>query len=188
MKYFKKVIGKRCYLSPINTGDAVRYCEWLNDFSISKNLLVNTQILQEESERSALNSMIERREHVFGIILNEGDKLIGNTGLHKVNHIDKICETGIFIGDREYLSKGYGTEAMMLTLDFAFSILNMRNVMLEVFAYNKRAIRSYEKCGFKEIGRRREAKEICGKRHDVVYMDILREEFKSPYFENAFEE
>jgi RimJ/RimL family protein N-acetyltransferase len=186
MKYFKKVIGERCYLSPINLSDAAQYCEWLNDFEISKNLMVNTQMLQEDNERNILSGIIDRKDYVFAIVLKGEDKLIGNTGIHKINHIDRKCDVGIFIGDKDHLSKGYGTEAMNLTLDFAFNILNMHNVMLEVFAYNKRAIHSYEKCGFKVIGSRRESKEICGKRHDIVFMDILREEFKSPYFEKEF--
>jgi RimJ/RimL family protein N-acetyltransferase len=148
--------------------------------------MVNTQMLQEDNERNILSGIIDRKDYVFAIVLKGEDKLIGNTGIHKINHIDRKCDVGIFIGDKDHLSKGYGTEAMNLTLDFAFNILNMHNVMLEVFAYNKRAIHSYEKCGFKVIGSRRESKEICGKRHDIVFMDILREEFKSPYFEKEF--
>ncbi len=45
--------------------------------------------------------------------------------------------------------------------------------MLKVYSYNVRAIRSYEKVGFKRIGARRQALRIEGKRHDIVYMDIL---------------
>ena len=187
MKYFRKVIGEKCYLSPINLSDAAQYCEWLNDFEISKNLLVNTQMLQEENERNILSGIIDRKDYVFAIILKENDRMIGNTGIHKINHIDRKCDVGIFIGDKNRLNKGYGTEAMILTLDFAFNILNMNNVMLEVFSFNKRAIRSYEKCGFKIIGSRRQSKEICGKMHDIVFMDILKNEFKSPFFVKEFE-
>lgn len=183
MKYFKKVVGDRCYLSPINSRDAVKYAEWLNDFNISNNLMVSTFMISEDSEKKILEGMIERKEYVFGIVLKDSDTLIGNTGLHKINLIDRVCEAGIFIGDKEYLNRGFGTEAMNLTLDFAFNILNMRSVMLQVFDYNKRAIRSYEKCGFKIIGRRRNAKEICGKIYDIIFMDILKEEYKSIYFE-----
>jgi RimJ/RimL family protein N-acetyltransferase len=186
MKYFKKVIGERCYLSPINTNDALKFCEWFNDFDITKTVSMNTMMLQEESEKRLLQWIVGRNSFLFAIVLKETDEIIGNSEISVSKNTDSLGEVGITIGDKNYLSKGYGTEAMNLTLDFAFNILNMHNVMLEVFAYNKRAIHSYEKCGFKVIGSRRESKEICGKRHDIVFMDILREEFKSPYFEKEF--
>ena len=34
--YFKKMIGKKCYLSPINVNDAEKYVEWLNDLEVIK--------------------------------------------------------------------------------------------------------------------------------------------------------
>lgn len=47
---------------------------------------------------------------------------------------------------------------MELLLDYGFNALNLQNIMLEVFDYNKRAIKAYEKVGFKVIGKRRQAK------------------------------
>ncbi|MGB4722593.1 MAG: GNAT family protein, partial [Defluviitoga tunisiensis] len=79
--------------------------------------------------------------------------------------------------DKEYLSKGYGTEAMELLLDYGFNALNLQNIMLEVFDYNKRAIKAYEKVGFKVIGKRRQAKFFNNKRYDIIFMDILKDEF-----------
>ena len=60
--------------------------------------------------------------------------------------------------------------------------------MLGVFAYNKRGVACYEKVGFKTIGRRREGRIVGGKKHDVVLMDILAEEFESPYVNKLIEE
>jgi RimJ/RimL family protein N-acetyltransferase len=53
--------------------------------------------------------------------------------------------------------------------------------MLGTFSFNERAIGCYKKVGFKEIGRRREARIIGGKKFDVVLMDILAKEFESVY-------
>jgi RimJ/RimL family protein N-acetyltransferase len=62
-------------------------------------------------------------------------------------------------------------------LRFAFSEINLRRVTLTVFEYNRRAIRSYEKAGFQHEGRLRGALNKEGKRWDMLYMGIRREEW-----------
>ena len=84
---------------------------------------------------------------------------------------------GVGIGEHDCWGKGYGTEATRLILDYAFTVLGLHNVMLRVFSYNERAIRSYRKVGFKEMGRRRQAQRIGGQTYDVVYMDCLATDF-----------
>ncbi len=73
-----------------------------------------------------------------------------------------------------------GQEAIRLLLDYAFNLLNLNSVMLGTFAFNERTIACYRKVGFREIGRRRQARIIAGKAYDAVLMDILAEEFSSP--------
>jgi RimJ/RimL family protein N-acetyltransferase len=177
MKYFKKLIGKKCYLSPINIDDAEKYTEWLNDLEVSKYLAFSRRQLTVDREREVLDEWSKKEAQVFGIIDKQTDKLIGNCGLFNTDHTNRRAEFGIFIGDKSYWGKGYGTEASILILDYGFNILNLHNIMLEVFSFNTRAIRSYEHIGFKIIGRRRESKIICGKKYDIIYMDILADEF-----------
>ena len=73
--------------------------------------------------------------------------------------------------------KGYGTEATRTILSFAFNELNLHRVELEVYDFNARAIRTYEKAGFRHEGTRRKALFRDGSYHDVHVMGILREEF-----------
>lgn len=188
MKYFKKMIGKKVYLSPISVEDAEQYCQWLNDFDIAKNLMIFNQQLSLEREKALLQNMLNSEAQIFGIITQGGDKLIGNCSIFRINERNRKAEVGIFIGDKNYLNKGYGTEALSLLLDYAFNILNLNNIMLEVFGFNKRAIRSYEKAGFKIIGYRREAIILGGEKHDEIYMDILAAEFISPFIKPRLNE
>jgi RimJ/RimL family protein N-acetyltransferase len=104
-----------------------------------------------------------------------------------INHINGTAMFGIVIGEKEYWSKGFGTEATKLILDYGFNILNLHNIMLGVFDFNKRAIASYKKIGFKEIGKRRGDRLIAGKRYDTIFMDILAEEFESPFIKKVME-
>jgi len=81
------------------------------------------------------------------------------------------------IGDKKYHSSGYGSDAIMLILDYGFNYLNLNNIMLRAIAFNKRAIRAYEKCGFKTFGVWKNSYYFEGKYHDEVYMNILKEDF-----------
>jgi RimJ/RimL family protein N-acetyltransferase len=65
-------------------------------------------------------------------------------------------------------------------LDYAFSVLGLHNVMLSMAGYNERALRTYRRVGFREIGRRREICSIGNKFYDAVFMDCLSTEFHSP--------
>lgn len=174
MKYFKKIEGERIYLSPMNEEDYEKYTAWINDLEISLNLGNAHQIYTLTKEKEILK---EISENSFAIIEKKNDKLIGNCGLIDIEHVTRKAELGIFIGEKEYWDKGFGTEAIKLLLDYGFNLLNLHNIMLEVFSFNKRAIKVYKKIGFKEIGRRREAREIAGKKYDEVFMDILSHEF-----------
>lgn len=105
------------------------------------------------------------------------DRLIGEMVLDIVNWTGRDAFVGLSIGERENWGRGYGTEMMKLLLQFAFMEVNLRRVTLTVFEYNPRAIRSYEKCGFRHEGRIRQFLNKEGRRWDMLFMGILREEW-----------
>jgi len=177
MKYFKKIVGERIYLSPVNPEDNEKYVEWLNDLKLSLNLTMAPKIISLEKEKEILENM-SKEGYNFAIVEKNEDKLIGNCGLMDVEFVHGTAELGIFIGEKDYWNKGYGTEVINLLLDYAFNILNLNNIMLKVHSFNKRAVKCYKKCGFKEIGRRRNAFIVGEDKYDDIFMDILAEEFE----------
>lgn len=185
MTYYKKIIGERLYLSPMRLEDAAQYVKWLNNIEVAKGLTNIHRSLNVEAEREWLTSALKSCDTVFAIVTLDGDRIIGNTGLHYVDTINRAAEFGIFIGEKDDRGKGYGTEAARLMLDHGFNLLNLHNIFLKVYGYNLNAIRSYEKVGFKKAGVRREAKLIGGKYYDEIYMDILDSEFESPYIKKS---
>jgi RimJ/RimL family protein N-acetyltransferase len=173
--YFKKLVGKKCYLSPIDVNDAGKFTEWLNDLELTINLTLYNSIINVENEKVFLENL--SKEHNYSIIDLETNELIGNCGFLEVDNLNQIGEAGIFIGNKSFWGKGYGTEALTLLLDYGFKALNLHNIQLKVYDYNKRGIRSYEKIGFKLIGIRRNALYRNRERHNIIFMDILANEF-----------
>ncbi len=176
MRYFKKIEGKQIYLSPMNIDDVEIYTKWINDLNITDNLGNSSKVISLHKEKGILEKL-SNQDYSFAIILKDEDKLIGNISLFDVNHIHRNATCGLFIGDTENQNKGYGTEALKLLLSYGFNTLNLNNVMLKVFEFNKQAIACYEKVGFKLIGRHRKCYFVKGKYYDELFMDILAKEF-----------
>jgi RimJ/RimL family protein N-acetyltransferase len=166
--------GKKCYLSPMNPDDAEKFVEWFNDLELIINLQSYNSVINVEGERRFLDN--PSNDHNYSIVDIEKDELIGNCGFMELDNLNQTAEIGIFIA-KDHWSKGYGTEALALLLDYGFKALNLHNVLLRVYSFNKRAIKCYEKAGFKIIGRRREALHRNMEKHDIIYMDILSDEF-----------
>jgi RimJ/RimL family protein N-acetyltransferase len=116
-------------------------------------------------------------DHVFTIRTLDDDRIIGAIGLDGIRWMHRDCFVGIGLGDREYWGKGYGTDAMKIILRYAFTELNLQRVTLDVFEYNQRGVRSYEKAGFVFEGRQRGMILRDGRRWDVIFMGILREDW-----------
>lgn len=179
MTYHRKLSGEKCYLSPLTPDDAATYTAWMNDLAVTLPLGDEAYLPYSETKmQSEIDEAIRRQDHVFSIVTCDSDRLIGRCLLFSINPVDRSAMLGILIGDKDYWNQGCGTEACRLLLDYAFNLLNLHSVMLGVFAFNQRAVRAYEKVGFRHIGRRREARIIAGKAHDVILMDILEDEFR----------
>jgi RimJ/RimL family protein N-acetyltransferase len=117
----------------------------------------------------------------FAVRALEDDRLLGDITLSIVNWSNREAFAGIGIGAREFWGKGYGTDAMQLLLRYGFIELNLRRISLTVFEFNQRAQRSYEKAGFCLEGRQRQYIQREGRRWDILYMGILREEWMENY-------
>ena len=176
MPYFRKVVGEKCYLSPIDADDAPTYAAWLNDTEVAAGITFTRRVVNEEQERDALAELAAKPYH-FAIVAVDGDELIGNCGIEIISAIDRTGELGILIGDKRFWNRGYGTEAVRLLLGFGFLTLNLNNIRLTVHSFNERAIRCYEKCGFKRCGIWPDSWYHDGELHGTVMMYLLRADF-----------
>jgi RimJ/RimL family protein N-acetyltransferase len=80
---------------------------------------------------------------------------IGNVMYYNIDTIRREAEIGITIGDRDYWSKGYGTDAVRTLLRHIFRVTGFRRVYLKTLDWNTRAQKAFEKAGFRVCGRSR---------------------------------
>ena len=131
--------------------------------------------IKKWSEKQAEDGFRPER-YSFSVRTLAEDKYIGFLGVW-VSLIHREAWVGIGIGERDFWSKGYGTDMMKLCQQYVFMELGMERLSLGLFEYNPRALRSYEKCGFRMEGRTRQDVRREGRHHDSLWMGILREEW-----------
>jgi RimJ/RimL family protein N-acetyltransferase len=84
------------------------------------------------------------------------------------------------VGEKEYHSKGYGSEALYLLCRYGFDKLNLHSILLRHLSINTRGDKAYRKIGFREFGCYRESVVRDRGRYDMVYMDLLEPELRNP--------
>ena len=110
---------------------------------------------------------------------NATGEFLGFVHLEDIKRPHSRAEFGISIHSPDNQSKGYGTDATRVILWVAFNILGLHSIYLDTMEDNKRAIRTYEKVGFKQVGLLRETEFIDGAYKGLLVMDILRREFEA---------
>ena len=112
--------------------------------------------------------------HHFGIETEDG-QLIGNCMYYDLDNLNLEAELGIVIGNKDYWDNSYGYDAVVTLLDYMFNERNLKRVYLHTLEWNKRAQRSFGKCGFKPV------RDVRRMGRDFILMEVLRED----WYENA---
>jgi diamine N-acetyltransferase len=180
------IYGEHIRLRRNERSDIPKFVEWLNDPEVRRYLLMNLPISQANEEQWFENMLkLPVNEQPFGIEVrdmvpkggNEHWRLIGNCSFMNINWTVRSAEVGLFIGEKSYWNKGYGTEVMHLLLRLGFETLNLNRVYLRVDEANKGGIRAYEKAGFVHEGRFRQGAFQNGEYRDVLLMSVLHSEW-----------
>jgi RimJ/RimL family protein N-acetyltransferase len=176
------ITGHLTALGPFDERLAEALHRWYNDFAVTvlDGGVPHPQTMEVSRGEVARFSTDDKTRYAFAIYERTTMRLIGFVDLRNINYRQRTAESGIMIGEQDCWGKGYGTETLYLVLDYAFSVLGLHNIMLSMAGYNERALRTYRRVGFREIGRRREICSIGNTFTDAVFMDCLSTEFHSP--------
>ena len=173
--------GERVWLRPLERRDLPAYVAGINDtevggwagYSLPISVEMSAHWLDEVQER-----MGKGTGYFFAVCELGDDRFIGTTWLKEVNMHHANAELAIYM-DRDHIGAGWGTDAQRVILEFGFNTLRLERIYLTVDSENARAIRSYEKVGFKHEGVMRRSWQFKGRLADSVLMAILREEWQA---------
>lgn len=171
--------GRRVLLRSPERSDIPTFVRWFNDAETISYLSMRAPMSQAAEERWFERMLADdgKGEYHFVMCRLEDGRPIGTIGLFDINHVNGTAGVGIAIGEKDLWGKGLGSDALLALLDFGFGELRLNRIWLEVYAYNPRGRRSYEKCGFVLEGTLRSAIYRRGRFHDVDLMSILHDEW-----------
>jgi RimJ/RimL family protein N-acetyltransferase len=173
------LIGSTIYLRPLDLADVPLLLAWMNDPEVTRQLRAYRPIMRLAEEEFLRKLSTSESDIALGIMVREPEQFIGVTGLHRLDVRNRHAEFGITIGDKSAWGKGFGTEATSLMVQYAFDRLNLNRVSLNVYEFNERAIRVYQKIGFRAEGRLRQDTYRDGRYWDTLVMGVLRDEWRA---------
>jgi diamine N-acetyltransferase len=146
--------GERVALGPLRVDLADTYRRWVHDLDVRHGILtpgIYSLEVEEDWVRETIAKCVGPAPEAahFTVYDRSDGAPVGTSGL-AIDWRMSRATFGINIGGRR--GQGLGTEATRLTLDWAFHVLCLHNVMLQVLLSNPRAIRAYEKAGFEKVG------------------------------------
>ncbi|CAH0121751.1 GNAT family N-acetyltransferase [Paenibacillus sp. CECT 9249] len=159
--------------------DAELYHSWRNDMEVMQTTSPLLDMHTLETTRDFVNHVILGSDSAksYMIVDKASGAPIGVTSLTHIDYKNRNAECILDIGAKRHWGKGYGTEALRLLLDYAFLEMNLHRVSLCVFSFNERAVKLYEKIGFKQEGITRQSLFRNGGWHDLIHMGILQTEY-----------
>jgi diamine N-acetyltransferase len=171
--------GEGVALGPVTPALRSLVVRWRSDFEVTRTLASRWRLTSRRAVETWFEAL-ERNDHAFNVYEVATQRLIGVALLLDVDPLMRTAELALVIGERDCWGKGYGTEATRLLLDYAFAWVHLHSVTLRVFGHNARGLRAYRRAGFRVVGRWREAFRLGDRVEDVVFLDCLATEFRSP--------
>ena len=174
------VVGEKVALGPLRGDLAADYARWMNELEVRRGL-DQMGIATPQSQEKWVEENLERGakgqpEVVEFTVYDRTDSApVGTAGLLGIVHAHGNAEFAIYLGERR--GQGLGTEATRLVLDYAFNVLQLRNVLLETLDWNAAGLAAYQRAGFRRIGVRRSARISHGRPTDIVLMDAVPQDF-----------
>ena len=157
--------------------DCEIFTKWEQQDYIKEFLTINKERTYEEVVREFILREQKPSDEQYTIIL-KNKQPAGRIYLSKISkEFDSMDITRIYIGEKEYLGKGYGRECMELLLNYCFNVLKMERVTLDHYTGNA-AGALYLKLGFKYEGIMRNSAKKDNKYFDLHLMSMLREEYE----------
>lgn len=178
--------GSRVGLALMDQADVASFARWYQDLEFTALLgspgeAQTIELRQKIFDRSSSPTPDSVE---FSILHLDDRRLVGFGGLFDVTRA-ATATLFVGIGERQFRNLGLGSEAIRLICEYGFFFRNLHAIKVEVNGFNQRALRLYERIGFKPAGRLRGTVMLNGSRYDQVLMDLTRDELE-PQFLASF--
>ena len=171
------LIGEKIFLRPVEPEDT-KFLSWGENDPIVREALFLALPVSLTNEQEKIEQFIKSQDAIVLIIVEkESNKPVGQTAFFRIDYISRAAIFYLAILDPAYWSKGLGTEATQLMVDYAFKTLNLNRIQLHVCAENMPAIKIYKRVGFIKEGVLRQAMFRNGNYVDFWVMGILRNDW-----------
>ncbi len=173
------LMGERIYLRPLEREDLPTLRAWCND--PETRALIGEVSPMNRSGADAFFERVQKDEARVWLVVveKESQRVIGEAGLLRIFHPWRTADLTMILGDKSARGKGYGSEATLLLMDYAFGALALHRLAIGVVGFNERALRFYEKMGFKREGVQRDGYFYHHQFCDFVMMSILEDEYRA---------
>ncbi len=166
------VKGKNVDIRSANIFDYKHFAKWFRNTDImgyAFGLIAEDDYIMRVSN-DYYREVTETPQNILTIMSKTG-KHLGLIRFSLRDYEKKYAIIGILLGEQRFIGKGFGTEAMMLTLEYFFTEKHLSYVELDTAVFNERAQRSFKKCGFVPVG---EFQEVDYNTGNVFYKILMR--------------
>jgi RimJ/RimL family protein N-acetyltransferase len=167
--------GQLIRLRPFERPDLDLLLRWRNDLEVTEFL---STLDMSAAEAELWFWRYVGTPNAYFYVIEVGDTPIGCVGIRGINRRAQSGILDIVIGEKAEWGHGYGTDAVHTIVAHAFGALGLESVTLEVLPFNERAIRAYERCGFRVTGTNTaDEYDRRGRRWRPLEMRVTRAEF-----------
>ncbi len=169
--------GKKTILRPLNIDtDLENITRWINDPEV-RQFVKNGYPQTLLGERKWIENKDSNKNDITLAIETQEGRHIGLMGLHTIDYRNRVAATGALIGEKDCWKQGYGSDAKMALLNYAFNTLNLHRINSAVIGFNERSLCYSLKCGYCIEGVQRGALYQDGKYHNKILLGLLKEDW-----------
>jgi RimJ/RimL family protein N-acetyltransferase len=173
------VAARRVYLRPLETADAEPWSRFSADEPevVMERWRYPVSPLAIEHDIGELHKRQPPENIGLAVCLVDDDRFIGALHLFDIDYVNRTAETGSWIGLPEYRGRGFGTEAKLLLLEYAFDHLQLHVLISYVWEPNARSAAALLKQGYRPAGRYKYEDLKDGVYRDALLFDVLRDDW-----------
>lgn len=171
--------GKKVFFRAIEESDLEALRDWGNDPVIADLVVGWSFPVSMTDQRKWFEACRTDQTTQRFVVESDEDGVLGLTGLWNIDWHNRHALTALKLGAANIRGKGYGTDAIMTLMKYAFFDVGLNRLWGAILPYNIGSYKAYvEKCGWRVEGRLCQEIFRHGRYHDLYRVGVLRQDFE----------